>query len=133
MDREMDAGRDGGGDPSEDHQGVGHAAGCLNRQRLAQYRVRHTGSALVADAAVRTADIDFWWPFEPQRSSRDFRLHVRTLGCRMIGHKSNPQRGRPSDAYPAIISEVMKMVSMNDKAQSGIRAVASPPGGHRDV
>lgn len=76
MDREMDAGRDGGGDPSEDHQGVGHAAGCLNRQRLARYRVRHTGSILVADAAVRTADVDFRPPFEPRQSSRDFRLHV---------------------------------------------------------
>ena len=127
MDREVDAGRDGEGDPIKDDQEVGHAARCLNRRRLAQYRGRHTGSALVADAAVRTADIDFWPPFEPQRSSRDFRLHVRALGCRMIRHKSNPQRSRPSDAYPAIISKVMRMVGMNDKAQSGIRAVASPP------
>lgn len=126
MDREVDAGRDGGGDPSEDHQGVGHAAGCLNRQRLARYRARHTGSVLVDDAAVRIADIDFWWPFQPRQSSRDFRLNVRTLGCRMIGHKSNPQRGRPSDAYPAIISEVMRMAGMNDNAQSSISAVASP-------
>lgn len=71
MVREVDAGREGGGDPTEDHQGVGHPAGCLNRQRLAQYRASRTGSVLVADAAERTADIDFWWPFEPQRSSRD--------------------------------------------------------------
>ena len=71
MDREVDAGRDGGGDPTEDHQESSHAAGCLNRQRPAQYRVSHTESVLVADAALRTADVDFWPPFEPRQSSRD--------------------------------------------------------------
>ena len=82
MDREVDAGRDGGGDPTKDDQGVGHAARCLNPQRLAQYRARHTGSVLVADAAVRTADVDFRPLFEPRQSSRD--LPPTRQGCSVV-------------------------------------------------